>query len=62
MVKVVGTDSKYIHKVSCAYCAAILEYTESETETRYHKDYVGSTDEYRGIVCPKCKHYVILEN
>lgn len=54
MVKVVGIDESAIKRVTCKNCAALLEYTPSEVQTKSVSDYSGSSDIVAFLRCPKC--------
>ena len=60
MVKVVGEDPQAIKRATCRDCAAVLEYTPSETKERHGLDYTGGADGREYIVCPRCGHEVVL--
>jgi RNase P subunit RPR2 len=62
MAKVVGIDPGSIHRVTCRGCASILEYTESEVQTRHGKDYSGGADGDESIRCPNCGKKVIISS
>jgi len=61
MVKVVGEDPAQIKRITCRNCAAILEYTQSEVDSKIVRDYGGGTDTYHFITCPKCHNEVIVK-
>lgn len=61
MVKIVGTDEKYVHRKSCRNCAAMLEYTLSEVTRSFTSDWTGSRDEWNYIICPKCSYKVTVK-
>jgi hypothetical protein len=54
-VTVIGEDADRKKRTSCRKCAAILEYTLSDTRTETVKDYGGGSDTYRRLDCPRCK-------
>lgn len=56
MVEIVGEDSKFKYRVTCENCSSILEYTSCETFTKKITDYIGDSETYRYVNCPKC-HY-----
>ncbi len=56
MVEIVGEDQSAKKRVTCRGCAAILEYTPSDTKEASHRDYTGCLDVWDYITCPKCNH------
>ncbi len=54
---IVGKDPSAVHRATCRSCAAIVEYTLSETrEAKVNHDYLGDYDIVRVINCPGCGH------
>ena len=62
MIRIIGTDDKHIHKITCKTCASIIEYTKDEVKSFTHRDYGGGSDTYYHIVCPKCDEEVYVKN
>lgn len=54
MAEVIGENPKYIKQTSCANCAAVIRYTDSETVVKIYSDYGGGSDTYRELNCPRC--------
>lgn len=61
-VKVIGRDPAAVKKITCRGCASELEYTESDVQERYGKDYSGGPDGCEYIVCPSCSKQVIIRS
>jgi hypothetical protein len=57
MVNVIGFDKRITKTVSCHGCAAILEYTKSEIQTK-RVSCMGDIDHVKYIVCPSCNNRV----
>lgn len=57
-VTIVGEDASVKHRVTCKQCAAILEYTKSDTRVKTETDYTGDTDYYKVLDCPKCGNII----
>lgn len=63
MVTVVGRDPAVVKLVTCGKCASILEYTNSEVQTRNNgKDISGGADGFDYVACPNCGHKVVLRS
>lgn len=61
MVMVVGTDKSEVRRVTCKYCASVLEYTRSEIiDIKHGYDYTGGYEIDSGIKCPSCKNNVFV--
>jgi hypothetical protein len=54
MVRIIGKDEREMRRVTCRFCASILEYTQSETTTRWVGDYSGDREQIRELQCPGC--------
>lgn len=54
-IKIIGEDKTKAKRTTCANCAALLEYTIADTETKLIRDYGGGSDTYRFLVCPRCQ-------
>ena len=62
MPKVIGKDPKHVKTISCKNCAAIIEFTMSETKRTGFSDWTGDTDYYQTIDCPNCNENMIVKN
>lgn len=60
MPKLTGDDPEAIKYATCKQCAARLQYTLSEVQSRHGVDYSGGPDGREWIVCPRCGHDVVL--
>ena len=54
MVQIVGQDKQLVKRATCRNCTSMLEYTQSEVESRIHRDYGGGSDVIAFIRCPSC--------
>ena len=54
MARIIGKDEREMRRVTCRFCASILEYTQSETTTRWVGDYSGDREQIRELGCPGC--------
>jgi hypothetical protein len=61
MVKVIGSDPQYVHRVTCKNCSSILEYLLSEVNEFIHYDYAGGSDLCRFIKCPQSDKKVYVK-
>ena len=62
MVKVIGKSEKHTHQTTCKNCASVLEFTQAETQTEYHRDYGGGGDSVRFLAaCPCCGERVYVK-
>lgn len=52
MVKIIGRDEAVVKRVTCRECAAILEYTPSETKESNGTDYSGGSAGTQWVDCP----------
>lgn len=59
-IKIVGQDPAAVKRCTCGKCAAVLEYTLSDTTTGKHHDYGGGCDTYRYLKCPACGNEINL--
>ena len=57
-ITIVGQDTKHVKQCSCRNCAAILEYTMADTQTRKDTDYTGGSDIVRFVQCPRCGYQI----
>lgn len=62
MVKVIGEDPQAVKQRSCRNCAAKLEYTLSDVQSRHGTDISGNPDGREWIVCPRCGSHVIIRS
>jgi len=60
-MEVVGKDPTVIKRTTCLNCAAIIEYTLSETRAKTVYDYRGDSDTMRVLDCPQCKHTINVQ-
>lgn len=49
-----------VKEVVCTNCGVTLEYTPNDTIERNHTDYVGDTNVFRVVPCPKCHHEQVV--
>lgn len=62
MATIVGKDPAAVRRVTCTSCAAIVEYTLSETrEKKVNWDYLGDYDIVRVLNCPECGHTIQIK-
>jgi RNase P subunit RPR2 len=54
MATIVGKEPQAIRRCTCRNCASIIEYTQSETVTRWVSDYSGDREQIRELRCPGC--------
>lgn len=53
-VQVIGENKQAFREATCRNCAAVLQYTLSDVQSRTVRDYGGGSDEKRFIICPRC--------
>jgi len=58
MATIIGKEPREIRRCSCRNCASIIEYTLSETTTRWVSDYSGDRETIRELRCPGCGNNV----
>jgi hypothetical protein len=61
MARIVGKDEKEMRRVTCRACASIVEYTMSETVTRWVGDYGGDREHIRELQCPGCINKILVK-
>jgi|JI9StandDraft_1071089.scaffolds.fasta_scaffold694515_2 RNase P subunit RPR2 len=54
MVTVVGRDESKVKRVTCRGCASVLEYKQSEVQSRHGRDISGCADGEDYVICPDC--------
>lgn len=62
MVTIVGKSQEHIKECTCRNCSTRLQYTLSEVQSHYYRDYDGSGDTDYFIICPSCAKKVMVEN
>lgn len=60
MARIVGKDEKEMRRVTCRACASIVEYTMSETTTRWVND-GGDREQIRELGCPGCSNKILVK-
>lgn len=59
MATIVGRDPGAVRRATCFSCAAIVEYSLTETrEEKRNHDYLGDYDIVRVINCPGCGYEI----
>lgn len=58
MARIIGKDEREMRRVTCRFCASIVEYTMSETTTRWVSDYSGDQEQIRELGCPACSNKI----
>jgi hypothetical protein len=54
MATILGKEPREVRRCTCRNCASIIEYTLSETTTRWVSDYSGDREQIRELQCPGC--------
>lgn len=58
MATIVGKEPREVRRCTCRNCASIIEYTQSETTTRWVSDYGGDREQIRELICPGCHNRI----
>ena len=63
MVQIVKLDPHHsvVKEAICRGCGATLSYVPNDVVSRYERDYTGSGDTYKHIVCPNCSKQVSVK-
>ena len=62
MIKVISDKPhpSVVKQIICKNCGATLEYVPQDLQEDHHTDYLGDTDYWKYVRCPKCDNKVVV--